>query len=674
MQFLYPYFLWALLALAIPVIIHLFYFRRFKKVYFTNVRFLKEIKEETSARNRLRNLLVLLSRILALLALILAFALPFLKNDNSSRIGRKASSVYIDNSFSMAAKAEDVTLLEKAKETARQIIFGYNEDDVYQILTNDFEGKHQRVVSKEEALELIEDIEISPVVNTLSNVENRQRFVLEKENVPYKNIYWVSDFQENIVDIKEISDSLYNYYLLPLQSVEESNLSIDSVWFESPVARMNESNSIFVKLTNRGNGPAENIRLSALHMGEEKPISVLDVDAGETVYDTFNLSISESGWQSIQVKITDHPVTFDDNYYLAFEVEERLNILVLSNEKVNAFLKSAFDGLDNMSPTIRSIRQVDFSKLSTFNMIVLDDVTSFSTGLIQELITYIKGGGNVLCFPARNADLEEYNNFLEKAGARSIKITEPSSRDVSSINTEEFIFKDVFARVNSNVRLPGTEYSYSFDSRSKVSEEVLLRYRDGGSYLSKYSIDQGRLYFCAAPINTAYNSLVQNAEIFVPMLYKMALSRSSQSRMSYSIGEDEVIELNQNEFDGQEVVEMHGHSVFIPAMNKLGARVMLEFHDQIKKDGVFSLKVADTEIQQLAFNYNRDESDLSCLPPDELRKIIGNHGQVITDQKSTDLAQFLKENEEGRPLWKWLLIFALVFLAIEQLLLKYWKV
>ncbi|MEP6647066.1 MAG: BatA domain-containing protein, partial [Saprospiraceae bacterium] len=34
MQFLYPSFLWALTALSIPIILHLFYFRRYKKVYF----------------------------------------------------------------------------------------------------------------------------------------------------------------------------------------------------------------------------------------------------------------------------------------------------------------------------------------------------------------------------------------------------------------------------------------------------------------------------------------------------------------------------------------------------------------------------------------------------------------------------------------------------------------
>ena len=674
MQFLYPYFLWALLALAIPVIIHLFYFRRFKKVYFTNVRFLKEIKEETSARNKLRNLLVLLSRLLAVAALVLAFAMPYLKSDNAGRIGKKASSIYIDNSFSMEAKAEDVILLEKAKEAARQIILGQNDDDVYQILTNDFEGKHQRVVSKDEALELIEDIEVSPVVRTLSSLNKQQKFVLDKERVPFRNIYWISDFQRTIADIGPLTDSSYHYYFLPLQSVEESNLSIDSAWFESPVARIHEPNTVLIKISNRGNGPAENVRLSAFHKGEEKPISILDIDAGETVVDTFNLSIGESGWQSIQFKITDHPVTFDDNYYLSFEAEEKLNVLVLSDDKVNSFLKSAIDGLENMVADIRSVRQVDFSKFPGFDMVVLDDVTALSSGLVQELVNYLHDGGNVLCFPARNANLADYNDLFQKAGARSMRIMDSGDREVSFINTEEFVFRDVFSRINANVRLPGSTYSYGFESSSRVREDVLLRYRDGGSYLGKYNVDKGRLYTCAAPLNTAYNTLIQNAEIFVPMLYKMALSRSDQSPMSYTIGLDEVLSLDPNNTRGKEILEMHGSTVFIPAMTKLGGRILIDFQDQIGADGIYSLRAADEEIRQIAFNYQRSESDLRCLRENELEELAGKYGLVVTDQNNANLAQFLREHEEGRPLWKWLLIFALVFLAIEQLLLKYWKV
>ncbi|NNE29623.1 MAG: hypothetical protein HKN16_08295, partial [Saprospiraceae bacterium] len=128
MQFLFPGFLFALFALAIPVLIHLFYFRRFKKVYFTNVKFLKEVKEETNSRRRLRNFLILLSRLFAFAFIIFAFAQPFLPLDQEVQKGKKAVSVFVDNSFSMNALSEDVPLINQAKQKAREIVQGFKPD------------------------------------------------------------------------------------------------------------------------------------------------------------------------------------------------------------------------------------------------------------------------------------------------------------------------------------------------------------------------------------------------------------------------------------------------------------------------------------------------------------------------------------------------------------------
>ena len=70
MQFVNPLFLIALSALAIPILIHLFNFRKYKKVYFTNVHFLQEIQQETKKQSQLRQLLILLARLLAIAALV----------------------------------------------------------------------------------------------------------------------------------------------------------------------------------------------------------------------------------------------------------------------------------------------------------------------------------------------------------------------------------------------------------------------------------------------------------------------------------------------------------------------------------------------------------------------------------------------------------------------------
>ena len=162
MQFLFPAFLFALAALAIPVIIHLFHFRRFRTVYFTNVRFLREVKEETSNRRKIRDLLVLLARCLAVALLVLAFAQPFLpRNTEGVKKGEQAVSIYIDNSFSMNALSKDLSLLEKAKQKAHEIVQAYANNDKFQVLTSDFEGRHQRLVSKEEAMTFIDEVKIT---------------------------------------------------------------------------------------------------------------------------------------------------------------------------------------------------------------------------------------------------------------------------------------------------------------------------------------------------------------------------------------------------------------------------------------------------------------------------------------------------------------------------------
>ena len=148
MQFIFPGFLWALFAILIPVIIHLFYFRRFKKVYFSNTRFLKEIKEETSNTNKLKNLLILLSRILAIVFLVFAFAQPYIPQGEKIKQGMAGISIYFDNSFSMQANSNETSLLEKGKKIATEIINAFPENSNFQIITNDLHGEEMRWIDK----------------------------------------------------------------------------------------------------------------------------------------------------------------------------------------------------------------------------------------------------------------------------------------------------------------------------------------------------------------------------------------------------------------------------------------------------------------------------------------------------------------------------------------------
>lgn len=676
MQFLFPGFLWALLALAIPIIIHLFYFRRFKKVYFTNVRFLKEVKEETSARSKLRNLLVLLMRLLALAFLVFAFAQPFIPQSDTVLQGQKAVSVYVDNSYSMEALSEDIPLLERAKRRAQEIVSAYAEDDRFQILTNDFEGKHQRLLSKEDALLMIEEIEIRPSVRNLGDVLERQKQVLATADLDNLVAYQVSDFQRNSAEsLFEWRDTSVQVNLIPLEAVQENNISIDSAWFESPVQVLNQTNPLLIKVRNWGSEDAENIRLSMNYGGQDQPIGSLRIPAGEFVIDTAQMTVLRTGWQQAELNITDYPIEFDDRYFFTFKVAEKVNLLTIHEGAPNRYLSAAFANNPYFVLDNQASQGLDYSSFSNYQLIVLNDLNSISSGLSSALNEYVNNGGNVLVFPNASADIGAYNRFFGTFPANELRDYQVQTRAVGSINTDEFVFNDVFEDNSNNLKLPTTQGNYRLSNFSNRAQETLLLYRDGSPYLTKYQVGRGNLYISAAPLSEEINDLVRNGEIFVPMIFKMAISSGETPRIAYTIGQDRILEAEHRVTQGEQIYQLRStNKEFIPEQRIARSKVILDVNNQLEEDGVYELYLEENEtLHQYAFNYDRQESNLTYFNSDDLSAALDERITILDEAAEANFEQLIGERSQGIVLWRWCLVAALVFLGLEVLLLRLWK-
>ncbi len=675
MQFLYPGFLFALTAVAIPIIIHLFYFRRFKKVYFTNVRFLKEVKEETSARQKLRNLLVLLMRCLAVIFLVLAFAQPFIPKDVEVKQGENAVSIFVDNSFSMSALSEEAPLMEKARQRAKEIISAYSVEDRFQVLTNDFEGRHQHLVSKEEAIGLVEEIKASPAVRTLSQILNRQNQVLASGKNTNKVSYIISDFQQNITDLEHFTDTLLTVNLVPLQAVQEKNVSIDSAWFEAPVQMLSQPNPLIVKVKNWSTEKAENIRLAIRLDGETKPAGELSIPANSSVTDTVNVSIQATGWHEAELNITDYPVQFDDRYFFTYNVADAIKVLVIDEEKPDPFLNAAFRGISYFQVTNQLSRQLDYSRFPSYELIVCNGLASISSGLAQELKQYVQNGGNVLVFPASNANVSTYNIFLSSIPANELLNFDQQERSVADVNSEEFVFKDVFENKSANLKLPVTKANYRLSTHASRGEEKLLTYRDGSTFVAKYKSGQGILYLCAAPIEEQYSNLSKSGEIFVPMLYKMAISSARNRPIAYTIGRDETIETDNAVRGGESVYKLRGQEEeFIPQQRIVASKVFLSVQSQVLEAGYYDLFLnADSVLAKFAFNYDRRESNLAYFSAAQLKEKAGPNVSVLTGSAAANFEEVVADRSRGVVLWKWCIVIALLALAGEVLLLRFWR-
>jgi len=674
MQFVYPLFLLGALSLAIPIILHLFYFRRFKKVYFTNVRFLREVKEETSARSRLRNLLALLMRLLALLALTLAFAQPFFPGNSSQPQGVRAVSIYLDNSFSMSSLSKDVPLLEQGRTRAREIVRSFSPDDQFQVITNDFSGRQQRLLSQADALTAIDAIQIGPDSRRLTQVLERQKQALTNSRSAHHIVYQISDFQRSIADIQGFSDSTMELNLLPLRAVQERNVSIDSIWFDAPVQMLNQTNPVFVRIRNHGKETAENIRLSLDFDGQTKPVGVLSIPPGSTITDTLNMTILKTGWQEATLSLTDYPVQFDDHYYFSFPVAERIKTLLIQEGTTNQYLQTAIQGFPRFELQTQSSQQLNYSRFSDYQLIILADLTSYSTGLADELQRYIRQGGNVLLFPGPVDNPANLQAFLKTFPTDLPTGFEKSSRQVSELNAEAFVFKDVFERKPDNIRLPLATGSYRL-ARSTAGAEPLLTFRDGSAFLSAYSFDKGHFYLCAAPLAETYSNLVQSGEIFIPMLYRMAVSSGNVQRLAYTIGQDEQLEAQRQGTESEKAYTLKGQQgEFIPEQRLAGNAIFLGVNDQIKEAGHYRLYLTPGQtLHTFSFNFDRKESNPECVDAGELSDRAGAQARVMETANETVLAAKIQEQGKGAALWKWGILLALLFLLSEILILRFWK-
>ncbi|HRG27369.1 MAG TPA: BatA domain-containing protein [Chitinophagales bacterium] len=676
MQFLYPAFLFGLLALAIPVIIHLFNFRRFKTVYFTNVRFLKNIQEETATKSRLKHILVLISRMLAITFLVLAFAQPFIPSEQSAnKATKKAVSIYIDNSFSMEAVNNDEQLLNIAKRKAEEIVNGYTIDDQFQLLTNDMEAKHQRLVSKEEMLQMITQVQRTPEVRSLSEIVKRQRDILNRDKAQsQKNIYAISDFQKNAAGFE--NDTTLNINLVHLKGKDQRNLAVDSVWFAGPVQILNQPIQLCYTISNYGEDEITNAPVTLKLNEQIKSIADITIPPSSKITDTMTFTLNEAGWYNGELGVKDYPVTFDDVLYFTFQPVSQIPVITINGKTENTFIQSLIGKNNLFALTNNNVAQIDFSILDKFDLIILNEVKSISGGLADALNQQLERGCNIIIFPPADMDVVTVNNFLQMNSAGTYGNYVKSKRTVIAINTKNPVFTDVFEKVPKNLSLPFATESFQINAFSQTIEEMVMEFGDHRPMVAGYPAKQGVIYLSAVPLVREITDLPVQASLFAPMMYKIAVSTQKKMSLYATIGETKWIDLPGINLTGDATLKVKSNNnEFIPEIRKAGNLTAVNLSDYTNVSGIYTLlqpsAVSGNTNQTLALNYNRSESDLSFETASSLKERYNAANINVIDDINRDFAGVVTQMNEGTPLWKFCIIFVLIFLAAEILLIRF---
>lgn len=642
MQFRHPEILYFLFLLIVPILVHLFQFRRFKKEYFTNVQFLKALSVQTRKSSKIKKWLLLSSRLLLLAFIILAFSQPYYEaKDNKN----STNELYIilDNSFSMQAKGKKGELLKRA---VQELLEDTPENLNFSLITNS---------------EDYWNTDIKSIRSTLQNIKY-SAIPFQLDNALAKIKAHKSAFKKDIViitdaiglDHEQLKKSNKNdplFFILP-KAEQKNNSSIDSVFIHETLDNFYE---ITVDLSAYGS-KLKAVPIAIYNQSNLIAKTIVDFD---TKKKSVNFTIPKQSFHGY-VSITDNGLPYDNILYFSISEIKKVNIISIGEAEKSNFLSRIYTD-DEFNYSTSTIGSLDYNALEKLDAVILNELDEIPQALQSTLKSFVEKGGNLIIIPSANSSIANMNAFLMNFGTMQFKSFENVEKLITKINFNHPLFTSVFENKINNFQYPKTNASFALSSSSPAA----LSTDDQSAFLTSMPNAISTVYVFSAPINTV-NSNFQQSPLIVPTFYKMALNDHNNGIKNLTIGNSNPFLVDVSLSKDAVLTVKNATEQFIPVQQILNNKVKLLFNDYPEQAGNFEIFNRNETVENISFNYSRTESDLAAT-----------NEKILSDYKTIDsVASFydtLQTNRMDNQIWKWFVIFALLFVTIEMAIIRFLK-
>lgn len=670
MGFLYPFFLIAGLLLAVPIVIHLFNLRKYKHVLFPNVKFLQQLQITSKRSAQLQKKWLLLSRLLLLAALIMAFAQPYWQSNKSLSNQERLKVLYLDNSLSMSAKKGQETLWQQAVKEAKNLINRSGKDARFIILTND-KMRASSPINGELAIQELENQELTGQVAGMADLFHSLKSAQSIETNAQWEVYIFSDFQKSSflkeeVKNKEIAN--IDFFLLPFQLKGANNTWVDTAWLHQ--ASVDGQDNQLIVRTRQSEKSNSTPALRVLINEKTRAVKQLDDFEKGMRYDTISLSL-EKGWQKVSLILNDPIMDFDDTFRLAMHPISKLTVAVLSDENRSPYLQTAFNSYPSFQTDWKSVAQnASASNKQDYNLYVLQNVDVVPEATQQMLKEALDNGSSVLLFPGSQPHKESLNRFISSLLPISFSDVDTSRQQVVDINTNHPIFKDLFDQVPENVELPVAQRHFKIHADINAGQQTLLGFRNGSPFLAQYSVGKGKLFIAAASLNQqSSNFMLSN--LFVPLIYKMALQSQSDYPMAMEIGSTQPLWIRNVNVSSERGIWHLTAADFdaVPEQRPSGVGTNL-YMNQINAPAGYYILTNDATKDSLwiALNVNKLESDITYAESSEIAQAF-QPLKINWVQPEEIVKHDWTKGKKPFPIWKILIVLALISMVAETLLI-----
>ena len=680
MEFLYPNMLFALFALIIPLVIHLFNFRRHKTIYFSNTAVLKTIERENKKTKKLKHIIVLMCRLLFIASLVIAFAYPYKKDDN--KINNNVDNliaVYIDNSMSMQTHSSEKTLFEDSRTAAMKLIESLNQAQKYVLLSNDRDPKNEYPMNKDEMFLRLNEMKVEAAPTSFEDIYNSLTFIKKKNDFKSATLFAYSDFQKNIMNVNELKkDTTIQVVVFPIKSDFQNNIYIDSVWMQSPVLQKNMSNELNARIVNESLNDVKGIPVNFSLDDNIVAYTTCDIDANSYVDVNMQFVIDNDGDRKAKVAINDSPITFDDEYNIVLKVRPSIKVVEIANGQqstVNgqqSYLELLFEGDALVNYQLMSPYNIDQQIINNAQMIVVNEKANLNETMQQLLLDFASQGGTLLIFNDENTDNAYIYNEI---GIKSMHFDEDKNR-IEYIAKRNSFFDDIFVKLPDNADLPVVDKHVRFNISKNVLNIISLQ--NGNPFLMMSNNGKGRVFVMSTNLNDEYSNLANHA-LFVPLMYKMALLGGNVTDLSCTLGVDKILDISNialNVDDRISLKSENGLYVMYPLIEKRNNMNYLYFFEDLPSSGFYDIYKNEDYMSTVAWNDNRNESEMLFCDKDELYKFLKDNNLnvlAMIDYEDVKLNNMVEVIAKESAIWKIFIIIALISLLIEILILRFWK-
>lgn len=685
--FLAPAFFAGLIALAVPIIVHLIQKQRKEAVQFPSLMFLRQVPYKSTRRRRIRNWPLFLLRCAALILLIAAFARPFVDRDNAA-VGNIAPArelvVLLDRSYSMGygdrwvrARAAALAAIEEIAESDRATVV---------LFDGGASAANQPTSDRVRLRAAIDSAQVGSGITRYGPALKLAQSLLEASDLPRREVVLITDFQRVGWDGESGARLPAGATITPIQIGEEqtANVSVTGVTFRREYVGGRERVTATARLTNKGGEGVGRLPVTLELNGREiqtQAASIAADDAGTVTFAPFTLSERNTRGT---VRAAADGLPKDNAFHFALSPGQAISVLVVNGGSVatSLYMTKALSIGEQPSFTVetRQAGQLRAADIADRSVIVLNDAPFPAGEAGRRLKAFVQGGGGLIVGLGDHAGANGWGEGAELLPGTPGRVVDRTDGGggIGYIDYSSPIF-ELFRTPRSGDFSSARFFRYR-PVTLEGTDGVLARYDDGAPALVERKVGDGTVLLWASSFDNFWNDLALQP-IFLPFVHRMVAHAAAYSEPSPWFTAGQVLDVTawngrlptsadtvNSEAAASEGVEAAHAAQDIVTTAPSGERLPIDTSGllRLEEQGFYEIRSGQGDRRDFSVAVNLDlaESDLSTMDPLQLALAVEPRDDAAARTRPGE-AISVQDKERRQSLWWYLLIGVFILLAAE---------